>query len=87
VGAFCIAWPDAVNQVGLFEPVGTHPDFQRQGLGKAVMLETLRRLQRAGMRQAIVSTGADNTPAIHLYASAGFRIVNRLMTYKKLLAV
>jgi ribosomal protein S18 acetylase RimI-like enzyme len=83
VGAFCITWPDPVNLVGLFEPVGTHPDFQRQGLGKAVMLEALHRLQQAGMRQAIVSTAADNTPAIKLYESAGFRIVNRLMIYKK----
>lgn len=31
--AFCICWLDNVNQVGLFEPVGTHPDFQRKGLG------------------------------------------------------
>ena len=34
IGAFCIVWMDAVNRVGLFEPVGTHPDFQRKGLGE-----------------------------------------------------
>ena len=83
IGAFCIVWPDPVNRVGLFEPVGTHPDFQRQGLGKAVMLEALQRLHKAGMRQAIVGTAVDNIPAIKLYESAGFRVVNRLMTYKK----
>ena len=49
IGAFCIVWMDPVNQVGLFEPVGTHPDFQRKGLGRAVMLEGLRRLQEGGM--------------------------------------
>jgi mycothiol synthase len=83
IGAFCIVWNDPVNQVGLFEPVGTHPDFQRQGLGKAVMLEAMRRLQERGMRSAIVSTRDDNLPAIKLYESAGFRIVNRLGTYEK----
>jgi ribosomal protein S18 acetylase RimI-like enzyme len=31
----------------MFEPVGTHPDFQGQGLGKAVMTEGLRRMQAA----------------------------------------
>ncbi len=83
IGAFCIIWLDAVNRVGLFEPVGTHPDFQRKGLGKAVMLEALRRLKEHGMRQAIVCTGDDNLPAIRLYESVGFQTVNRLGQYKK----
>ena len=83
IGAFCIIWMDPVNKVGLFEPVGTHPDYQRKGLGKAVMLEGLRRLQAGGMQQAIVSTGEDNLPAIKLYEKIGFRIVNQLGTYQK----
>jgi ribosomal protein S18 acetylase RimI-like enzyme len=83
VGAFCIVWTDPVNQVGLFEPVGTHPDFRRSGLGKAVMLEAMRRLQGRGMKSAIVSTPDDNLPAIKLYESIGFQIVNRLGTYDK----
>lgn len=81
IGSFCIIWPDPLNRVGLFEPVGTHPDQQRLGLGKAVMVEAKRKLQGIGMRQAIVTTAIDNEPAIRLYESAGFRIVNRLMTY------
>jgi ribosomal protein S18 acetylase RimI-like enzyme len=83
IGAFCIVWIDSVNKVGLFEPVGTHPDFQRKGLGKAVILEGLRRLQAAGMRQAIVSTFEDNLAAIKLYESVGFRIGNQLGTFEK----
>jgi GNAT superfamily N-acetyltransferase len=31
--AFTITWPDPVNRVGLFEPVGVHPDYHRRGLG------------------------------------------------------
>jgi mycothiol synthase len=83
IGAFCITWPDPLNRVGLFEPVGAHPDFQRQGLGKMIMREALYRLRENGMRRAIVSTAEDNAPAIKLYEAAGFRIVNRLMTYQK----
>jgi mycothiol synthase len=83
VGAFCIVWTDPANQVGLFEPVGTHPEFQRKGLGKAVMQEGLRRLQQRGIRSAIVSTFEDNPAAIKLYESVGFQIVNRLGTYEK----
>jgi mycothiol synthase len=83
VGAFCIVWTDPVNRVGLFEPVGTHPDFQRRGLGRAVMLEGLRRLKERGMKEAIVSTFEDNPAAIKFYESAGFQVINRLGTYEK----
>jgi GNAT superfamily N-acetyltransferase len=70
--AACTIWLDPVNKVGLFEPVGTHPHFQKMGLGKAVMREGLRRMKAAGMMHAIVGTDADNTAAIALYRSMGF---------------
>ena len=68
----CTIWFDPVNQVGLFEPVATHPDFQRQGLGKAVMAEGLRRMKAAGMRQAILGFDPNNTAARALYQYLGF---------------
>lgn len=83
IGAFCIVWIDPINKVGLFEPVGTLPDFQRKGLGRAVMLEGMRRLKEGGMVQAIVSTFEDNAAAIKLYESVGFQLVDRLGTYEK----
>jgi ribosomal protein S18 acetylase RimI-like enzyme len=83
IAAFCIYWLDPVNKVGLFEPVGTHPDFQRQGLGKAVLLESLRRMKARGMETAIVSTNEGNAAAEKLYESVGFRRVNRLRLYTK----
>lgn len=83
IGAFCIIWFDALNRVGYFEPVGTHPAYQRKGLGKAVLLEALRRLQEGGMTSAVVCTGEGNIPAIRLYESVGFRIDRRLGLYEK----
>jgi ribosomal protein S18 acetylase RimI-like enzyme len=81
--SFCIVWPDPVTKVGLFEPVGTHPDFQRKGLGKAVVVEGLRRLKVQGMKQAIVCAEHDNLSAQKLYESAGFRTVHKLYTFEK----
>jgi GNAT superfamily N-acetyltransferase len=69
----CTIWFDPVNTVGLFEPVSTHPDFQRKGLGKAVMAEGLRRMKAAGMRRAIVGFDPTNVAALALYTSLGFR--------------
>ena len=68
----CTIWFDGVNGVGMFEPVGTHPDFQGKGLGKAVMAEGLRRMQAAGMRRAVVGFDPNNVAARALYTSMGF---------------
>ena len=68
----CTIWFDSVNAVGLFEPVGTHPDFQGKGLGKAVMAEGLRRMKEAGMRRAVVGFDPNNAAARALYTSMEF---------------
>lgn len=83
IGAFCIAWPDEETRQGHFEPVGTHPDFQRKGLGTAVMLEALRLLQERGMHSASVCTPESNVGATAFYKALGFRVTNRLGTYEK----
>lgn len=83
VAAYCIVWTDEITKVGHFEPVGTHPDFQRKGLGKALLFDALRRLKSEGMTEADVCTNHDNEAAIPLYQSVGFEIKKRLLTYKK----
>lgn len=68
----CTIWFDPMNGVGLFEPVGTHPDFQGKGLGKAVMAEGLQRMKAAGMTRAIVGFDPNNAAALALYTAMGF---------------
>lgn len=75
--AFALIWLDEVNRLGTFEPVGVAVDHQRQGFGRAVMLEGLRRLQRLGARVAVVHTGPDNMPARALFESVGFTELDR----------
>ncbi|HLO29897.1 MAG TPA: GNAT family N-acetyltransferase [Anaerolineales bacterium] len=70
LAAFCTVWFDGVTGTAVFEPVGTHPDHQKRGLGKAVMTEGLRRAQKLGATLATVSS---YSPAAHaLYESMGF---------------
>jgi mycothiol synthase len=83
VAAFCITWTDELTRVGHFEPVGTHPAYQRKGLGKSLISEALRRLQAEGMLEVDLCTNHTNLPAIGLYESIGFRKNKRLLTYKK----
>jgi GNAT superfamily N-acetyltransferase len=70
LAAFCTVWFDDVTRTAVFEPVGTHPDHQKRGLGKAVMSEGLRRAQRLGATLATVSSYGEGAHA--LYESMGF---------------
>lgn len=70
--AACTIWFDPVNAIGLFEPVATHPDFQGRGLGKAAMVEGLRRMKSAGMTRAILGFDPNNIAARRLYETIGF---------------
>ena len=70
LAAFCTVWFDDVTRTAVFEPVGTHPDHQKRGLGKAVMREGLRRAQRLGANLATVSSYSEGAHA--LYDSMGF---------------
>jgi GNAT superfamily N-acetyltransferase len=69
--AVALAWYDEVNRIGMFEPVGTDPDHQRKGLGKAVMYEGFRRLKGLGATLAYVGAGTQ-IEASRLYRSVGF---------------
>jgi len=83
VAAYCIIWTDEQNKIGHFEPVGTHPDYQRKGLGKSLLYEAFGRLKAEGMAEACVCTNNENLPAIRLYESVGFQKVKRLLKYTK----
>jgi GNAT superfamily N-acetyltransferase len=86
LAANVISWADEASGVGTFEPVGTHVDFRRQGLARAVNVEALRRLQSRGLAWARVSTAHFNAPAIATYLSCGFEIIDRTSLWAKSLA-
>ncbi|NHK32501.1 MAG: GNAT family N-acetyltransferase [Asgard group archaeon] len=70
--AFCTIRFDPISRIAEIEPVGTHPNHRRLGLGKAVIIEGLKRLKKYKPK-AIVITGAANTVGANcLYDSLGF---------------
>jgi mycothiol synthase len=79
--AFLIYWPDPVSKSGLFEPVGCHKDFQRQGLTKALMYSGMQRMKAAGVQTALVLYHADNEAGRALYTSVGFRPIHEVYEY------
>jgi len=79
--AFTIVWFDETNKTGLFEPVGTHPDHQRRGLGRAIMAEGLRRVAALGATRALVTSGANNDASNALYTRSGFEPVDETISW------
>jgi mycothiol synthase len=72
IAAFAVYWVDERNKTGHFEPVGTHRDFQRQGLARAVMLAAMRQMHDLGVTLVTVSHLGENLAARRLYESIGF---------------
>jgi ribosomal protein S18 acetylase RimI-like enzyme len=81
--AFTINWFDDLNKTALFEPVGTHQDYQRRGLGYALMSYALHRMKRMGIQTAYVGHETDNPASKGLYYKLGFRQKYRIYSYRK----
>jgi ribosomal protein S18 acetylase RimI-like enzyme len=82
IASFAISWADEALSLAQFEPVGTHPDFQRRGLASAVLQESLARLAAAGIERARVMTGGTNERAQRAYRALGFQLVDEVAAYR-----
>jgi GNAT superfamily N-acetyltransferase len=67
--AFAGLWLDPVNRFGYVEPVATDPDYRRMGLGRAAVLEGIRRCGEEGAQVAYVGSVQP------FYLSMGFKVV------------
>ena len=72
--AYACGWLDDVNGAVELEPVGTHPDHRRAGLGRAVCRSVAGAARRLGASLAVVYCHPGG-PAQALYEDVGFRRV------------
>lgn len=79
LAATAIIWLDEATRTAEFEPVGTHRDFRRQGLGTALQLHGMHRAKAAGATRMLVAClGAPARLAARaLYFGVGFRELGR----------
>jgi mycothiol synthase len=71
IAAFCTVWIDPVNHYAEFEPVGTAPNFQKRGLGSALLAYAHNRLRAMGCSLATVQSWSTSEGANKLYQAAG----------------
>ena len=65
--SYCGMWYEPVHRIAYVEPVATDPDFRRMGLGRAAVMEGVRRCAAEGATVAYVGT------ALPIYLSIGFK--------------
>lgn len=83
--ASCVLLPDAYNQSGMIENVGTRPEFRGLGLAKALLYAGMQYMKMQGFTLAMVPYGAHLGAANALYASVGFRPMYQLYDYTKVI--
>ncbi|WP_437226881.1 GNAT family N-acetyltransferase [Planctomicrobium sp. SH661] len=61
---------------GSIQNVGVVADYRGLGLGRALVLKSLAGFRRDGLLRVSLDVTAENTPAVELYKSIGFRSVS-----------
>lgn len=82
LAAYCMSWWDPRSRSVEIEPLGTHPDFRRIGLARAIVREVLRRSSALSARYVLVWGTSGNPEAKALYESAGLRPRRTFVDYR-----
>ncbi len=83
VAAFALAWLDPLTLAVELEPVGTHPDHKRRGLGSAACRAALRAAQAMGGQQILIAAEGTKPAANGLYASLGLGLAGRIIPFRR----
>ena len=68
---------------GHTDPVATHPDFQRRGLARALLLTGFRLLRQRGVAAAAIGTSSENVAMQQAARAAGFRMQSTTLWFAK----
>lgn len=74
---YCGMWYDPKAGFAVIEPVATDPDYRKMGLGKAVVLEGIRRVGELGAKKVLVGSSQQ------FYYSIGLRPLTTATKWRK----
>lgn len=74
------------SRLGFLQRLAVHPDRRRDGLGRALVQDSLRWAARWRVQRVLVNTPHDNDAALALYEGLGFhRLADGLQVYERAL--
>lgn len=79
MAGFLLARRRDEDRIGYVDILAVHPDYQRRGLGTALLLGAFTRFAGAGLLEAQLGVASDNPRALRVYERAGMR--PRLQAY------
>ena len=82
LAAYCMSWWDPRSASVEIEPLGTHPEYRRLGLARAITIEVARRAWKLGAHYTLVWGVSANPEAKALYLTAGMRSRRVLRDYR-----
>jgi mycothiol synthase len=68
---------------GYTDPIGVHPDFQKQGLARALVLTGLHLLRERGLAYATLGTSSENVAMQAAARSVGFQLQSTKVWFTK----
>jgi GNAT superfamily N-acetyltransferase len=81
IAGYALFWFDPSTGVGLVEPMRIEDEYQRRGLGRALLTAGLDRLAERGAHRLKVGFSSD--AALRFYRAAGFRVTSTMTTYRR----
>ena len=63
--------------------IGTHPDYQRQGIASQIFAKLNEELKNNQVESLLLEVRADNAPAIALYEQQAFAVIHKRKGYYK----
>jgi len=83
LAAYCIAWLDPRTRTTEIEPLGTHPEYRRLGLARAIAQEVVWRSAESDAESVMVWSVDKNPEARRVYISAGFVGQRMIREYRR----
>jgi mycothiol synthase len=69
LAAQSLVWLYPGNQSAEIDPVGTHPEYRKRGLSRAMVLESFKRMRDIGLQCAYIASETQDPIVSHLYSS------------------
>jgi len=83
IAAYCSCSVNDREKTGDTDPVATHPNYQRKGLARALLLRGMQLLKERRMLSAHLGTSGDNIAMQKTAASVGFTIEYKNLWFSK----